>query len=243
MAGGGLPVPRNPVAAGGGAPTGGAAPPVPSGPAPWGKGKPLARTAPPPLRLDARGRALTAGPGPGWTRLWALFPLVFVVAILAGVWDAAAHGRPTPAAAPAAPAAVSSRATPSPSSPGQGAAGAGGAAPQPAEDALRRFYRLLSDGDRAGAYALLSVAVRQEYPRARFDESWRRVRHVRLVSAAPLSGGRAPDGVRVQACVEVLPHASGSGEGRTLYGGPVTLVREGDAYRVGPSALRRVPAC
>jgi hypothetical protein len=114
---------------------------------------------------------------------------------------------------------------------------------------LRRFYLLLTDGDRAGAYALLSAAVRQEYPRARFDESWRRVRRVRVVSAAPLSGGGPPDGVRLQACVEVLPHASGSGggtgsaEGRTLYAGPVTLVREAGAYRVGPSALRRVPAC
>jgi hypothetical protein len=95
--------------------------------------------------------------------------------------------------------------------------------------------------------------VRQEYPRTRFDDSWRDLRRARLLAAAPLTGGGSPDGVRLQVCVEVVlggsTRAPGqapgpvAGEERALYGGPVTLVREGGAYRVGPSSLRRVAAC
>jgi ketosteroid isomerase-like protein len=139
--------------------------------------------------------------------------------LLAGVWDCA--GRP-------------------------GRSGPGEAvttgAPLSAEETLRHFYQRLSEGDLAGAHAFLSSEVRREYPRPRFDDGWRSVRRATLISATRLPGGATAAEVRLRACVEVVQRA-GQGEQRAYYRGQVTLSREGDAYRVGPSALSQVDRC
>jgi len=255
VAGSGLPIPRNPAAVAPGPAAPGGAPPA---------ARPPKAPGVPPLRLDTRGRALGSRPSP----LWALFPLVVGLTVLAGVWDTIAHTRVAPQAPPVAPATparagpdASAGATPAgahPPAPGPARTGPVPArTPRPADDGpgvetLRRFYLLLSQGDLAGAYGLLATTVRQDYPRARFDAAWRDVRRVHLLGAAPLpevvpgaSGrGDGQSGVsRVQACVQVEGRDAGPGAEAVLYQGPVTLVREGGGYRVGPSALRRVSAC
>jgi hypothetical protein len=223
--GAGRPVPRNPATV---APTG------ESGHAPGGPPALRAARADPP-------RSNRQGASPG--ALWALFPLAFAVAVLAGVWDCAGKpGRPqpevaAPAAAPAAPppAQVGAQA-------GAGPTPAGGEAPLSAEETLRRFYLRLSEGDLVGAHAFLSSEVHQQYPRPRFDDGWRAVRRVTLLGASPLPGAATAGEVRLRACVEVVQRA-GQGEQRALYQGQVTLPREGQAYRVGPSALGLVDRC
>ena len=84
--------------------------------------------------------------------------------------------------------------------------------------------------------------MRREYPRPRFDDGWRAVRRVTLLGASPLPGGAPAGEVRLRACVEVV-RLAGQGEQRALYQGQVTLPREGQAYRVGPSALGLVDHC
>jgi hypothetical protein len=190
--GAGRPVPRNPASAASAAPAGeaGSAPGAP----------PPARAARP---LPTRGEGQGAAPG----ALWALFPLAFAVAVLAGVWDCRGSG-----------------------------------APLSAEETLRRFYLRLSEGDLAGAHAYLSSEARRELPRPRFDDGWRSVRRVTLLGASPLPAEDASGVVRLRACVEVL-HQAAQGEQRVLYQGQVTLPREGQDYRVGPSALSPVHRC
>jgi hypothetical protein len=154
-----------------------------------------------------------------------------------------------PAQAPPGPApAQRPAASPAPAAPPAPEAAPGPAAPEaeppapdvhPAEAALHHFYALLTGRDFAAAYGLLAEAVRRDYPAARFEAAWATARSARLLEARVLAEG-AP--ARLQACVEVVRRGPRGPEAYVLQG-PVAMVAEAGAYRVGPSDLRPAAGC
>ena len=187
------------------------------------------------VRADLAARA--AG-GPVDARRCGLVGLVGLTLVALGLLVATA---PAPSgvlawlAPPAAPA------SPPAAAPGPAAPEAEPPAPDvhPAEAALPHFYALLTGRDFAAAYGLLAEAVRRDYPAARFAAAWAPARSARRLEARVLAEG-AP--ARLQACVEVVRRGPNGPEAYVLQG-PIAMVAEAGAYRVGPSELRRVEGC